>query len=161
MVARALMQKCRSITHATAHSAYIGSEASIRPELTTVNLALDESGGSLCGFTGTRRTAAVCATTQITRRRACGVQTRSIKVEVYNGTQLNEAADALAGVAAEQVPTRPVDVNPDPRAHTQKDVSLIFNHAVVRGVHRWLPTETLRGSHLVMKLQKPTMSSAF
>ena len=44
-----------------------------------------------------------------------GVMTRFIKVKVkaHSGEPLNEAANALAGAAAEMDPTRPADVDPE------------------------------------------------
>ena len=45
----------------------------------------------------------------INRRRASGVMTRILVVKAHSGETLNEAADVLAGAAAEMDPTRPVD----------------------------------------------------
>ena len=108
--------------------------ASIRPELTAIIVALEDSPGDeeltlltdseslmmllqstqrrdfpLWLYRHTPRQLLMSTANLINRRRASGVMTRFIKVEAHSGEQLNEAADALAGAAVDMDPTRPVD----------------------------------------------------
>ena len=108
--------------------------ASIRPELTAIIVALEDSPGDeeltlltdseslmmllqstqrrdfpLWLYRHTPRQLLMSTANLINRRRASWVMTRFIKVEAHRGEQLNEAADALAGAAVDMDPTRPVD----------------------------------------------------
>ena len=119
--------------------AVFGPASSIRPELTAIIVALEDSPGDeelplltdsessmtlleimqrryfpLWLYRHTARQLLVFAANLINRRRASGVMTRFIKVMAHSGEPLNEAADALAGAAAVMDPTRPVDVDPEP-----------------------------------------------
>ena len=118
--------------------AVFGPASSIRPELTAIIVALEDSPGDeeltlltdsessmtllqsmqrrdfpLWLYRHTARQLLVCAANLINRRRARGVMTRFVKVKAHSGEPLNEAADALAGAAAEMDPSRPADVDPE------------------------------------------------
>lgn len=118
--------------------AVFGTEASIRPELTGLALALEECSyqEDLTVLTDSKssmdllqsmqrvdfplwlyrhpaRQLLVQVASLINGRAAAGVVTRLVKVKAHAGDPLNEAADAMASAAAELDPSRPQEVDPE------------------------------------------------
>ena len=118
--------------------AVYGSPSSLRPELTAIGLACEDSPidedltvltDSLSSMTllkslqrkdfplwlyrHAERQLLTYVVSRINRRAAAGVLTRFVKVKAHRGEPLNEAADTLASEAAELDPSLPLDLDPE------------------------------------------------
>ena len=118
--------------------AVYGSPSSLRPELTAVALACEDSPldqdltiltDSLTGmrllkslqrrdfplwlYRHPERQLLIYVASLVNKRAASNVITRFVKVKAHRSEPLNEAADALASDAAELDPSRPLDLDPE------------------------------------------------